>query len=105
MSSDLSHLRPACRAFRRRPGLTVARVVTVAIVVAAVSSVTAIASATLFRQLPYPHAERLTQIQLMPVDSTEQADATTLFPVVFNHLDARGPSIEAVAGILPLDRA
>ena len=93
------------RAIARRPGLAVARLLTVAVVVSAIASVTAIASATLFRRLPFPDPDRLVQIYDLSSDTTDLANATPLFPVVFNHLDARGASIEAVAGIWQLDRA
>jgi putative ABC transport system permease protein len=93
------------RAITRRPGLAVARLLTVAIVVSAIASVTAIASATLFRQLPFPDSDRLVQILMPSPDTTDLSSATPLFPVVFNHLDARGPSIEVVTGIWQLERA
>jgi putative ABC transport system permease protein len=98
-------LTPAMRALIRRPALTAARLVTVTAVVAAIASVTAIASATLFRRLPFPEPHRLVQINLLDADVPDIASATPLFPLVFNHLDARGPSLEAVAGIWRLDRA
>src|SRR4051812_9979563 len=93
------------RAILRRPGLTVARLVTIAAVVSAIASVTAIASATLFRRLPFPEPDRLVQVYLLSTDTTDLTNSTPLFPVVFNHLDARGPSIEAVTGIWQLDRS
>jgi putative ABC transport system permease protein len=95
----------ALRAITRRPGLTVARLLTVAVVVSAVASVTAIAGATLFRALPFPEPSRLVQIYMLESDTTDLTNAMSLYPVVFNHLDARGPAIEAVAGIWVLDRA
>jgi len=96
---------PSLRTITRRPGLAAARLITVAAVVAAIAAVTAIASATLFRRLPYPHAERLVSIYLLSTDTTDVTQSTPLFPVVFKHLDARGPSIQEVAGIWQLDRA
>jgi predicted permease len=93
------------RAIRRRPGVAIARLLTVAVVVSAIASVTAIASATLFRRLPFPEPDRLVQIYLLPSDTTDLTSSTPLFPVAFAHLGARGPSIEGVAGIWPLDRA
>ena len=98
-------IKPSLRAITRRPGLAVARLVTVAAVVAAIAAVTAIASATLFRQLPYPGPDRLVQIYLLSTDTTDISQSLPLFPVVFNHLVARGPSIREVAGIWQLDRA
>lgn len=103
--SATAHITPALRALVRRPGLAVARLITVSLVVAAIGTVTAVAAATLFRHLPFPEPDRLVRIHTMPTDATDVKNATPLFPVVFNHLGARGPSIEAVAGIWPLDRA
>ena len=96
---------PSLRTITRRPGLAAARLITVAAVVAAIAAVTAIASATLFRRLPYPHAERLVSIYLLSTDTTDVTQSTPLFPVVFKYLAARGPSIQEVAGIWQLDRA
>jgi putative ABC transport system permease protein len=101
----MAHIRQTFRAITRRPALAVARLMTVAIVVSAIASVAAIASATLFRQLPFPEPDRLVQIYLLPSDAAGLTNSTPLFPVVFNHLDARGASIKAAAGIWPLDRA
>lgn len=99
------HTMPALRGILRRPGLAVARLLTVAIVISAISSVMALASATLLRPLPYPEPDRLVRIFMPQGDASDITNATPLFPVVFKHLDARGPSLEAVAGIWQLDRA
>ena len=93
------------RPFVRRPGLAFARVLTVAIVVASVAAVSALASATLLRPLPFPDGDRLVQIYSVSNDTPDVTNATPLFPVEFAHLDARGPSIEEVAGIWAGDRA
>ena len=98
-------LAPLGRAILRRPGLSIARLATVAVVVTAVSAVTAIAAATVLRQLPFPEPDRLVRIYLVAADAPDITNATPLFPVVFRHLDSRGPSLEAVAGIWTLERA
>src|SRR3954464_3201009 len=102
---NASQLTPSLRAIARRPGLAAARLLTVAAVVAAIAAVTAIASATLFRRLPYPDAERLVSIYLLSTDTTDVNQAPPLFPVAFRPLDARGPSIREVAGLWPIERA
>jgi predicted permease len=102
---DLHFLSRTFRPLLRRRGLAFARLITVAIVVASVAAVTALASATLWRPLPYPDADRLVQIYRVPEDRPGIANATPLFPVEFVHLDARGPSIETIAGIWVSDRA
>jgi predicted permease len=99
------HLVPSLRPLIRRPGLAVARLATVATIVAAVASVTSIASATLLRPLPFPDPGRLVSIYSLSNDTTDVTRATPLFPVEFAHLDARGPSIEAIAAIWAADRA
>ncbi len=99
-----SRIAPVLRALIRRPGLAATRLATVTIVVAAISAVTAIGSATLLRPLPFPDAERLINIYLLPSDA-DITNASTLFPVVFTHLQSRGPSIETVTGIWRLERA
>ncbi len=93
------------RVLLRRPGLSIARLVTVAVAVSAVAAVTAIAGATILRQLPFPEPGRLVQISLLASDDSDITNAAPLFPVVFSHLDARGPSLEAVTGIWRLERA
>lgn len=100
-----ARLTPSLRSIIRRPVLSTARLITVAVVVAAIAAVTAIAAATLFRRLPYPHADRLVQIYLLSSDTTDLTQSMALYPVVFNHLDARGASIDDVAGIWQADRA
>jgi predicted permease len=89
----------------RRPGLALARLATVGMVVAAVASVTAVASATLLRPLPFPDPDRLVSIYSISNDTTDVTQSTPLFPVEFAHLDARGPSIESIAAIWAADRA
>ena len=101
----LSSLSRFFRPLLRRRGLALARALTVAIVVAAIAAVTALASATLLQPLPFPDGDRLIQIYSLENDSTDVTDSTPLFPVEFVHLDARGPSIEAIAGIWVSDRA
>lgn len=89
----------------RRPGLALARLATVATIVGAISAVTAIASATLLHPLPFPNPDRLVSIYSLSDDTTDVTQSTPLFPVEFEHLDARGPSIESVAAIWIADRA
>jgi putative ABC transport system permease protein len=105
MIAALQRLAPSIRAIMRRPGLALTRLLTVSLVITALAAVAALASASLFRRLPFPDADRLVQIYLLPPDTTDVTNSTALFPVVFEHLDARGPSFEAVAGIWVADRA
>lgn len=98
-------LTPWLRPLIRRPGLALARIVTVAMIVGAVAAVTAIASATFLRPLPFPDPDRLVSLYSIADDTTDVTQSTPLLPVEFAHLDARGPSIEAVAAIWVADRA
>jgi hypothetical protein len=75
------YLTPALRPLIRRPGLALARLVTVAIVVFAIAAVTAIASATLLRPLPFPDPDRLVSIYSLSNDTADVTQATPLFPV------------------------
>ena len=100
-----SHLVPSLRTLIRRPGLALARLATVSIVVSAIAAVTAIASATLLRPMPFPDPDRLVSIYSLSKDATDVTQATPLFPVEFEHLDARGSSIESIAAIWVADRA
>lgn len=100
-----AYLTPALRTLVRRPGLSFARLITVAILVAAIAAVAAIASATLLRPLPFPDGDRLVQIYSIDNDITDVTRSTPLFPVEFEHLDVRGPSIESFASIWVFDRA
>ena len=96
---------PSLRSLIRRPGLGVARLTTVTIVVGAIAAVTAIASATLLRPLPFPDPDRLVSIYSLSNDTADVTQSTPLFPVEFAHLDAHGPSIESIAAIWVADRA
>jgi putative ABC transport system permease protein len=93
------------RPLLRRPGLALARLATVAMIVGALAAVTAIVSATQLRPLPFPDPDRLVSIYSIANDTTDVTQATPLFPVEFAHLDARGPSIASVAAIWVADRA
>lgn len=100
-----ARLTPAMRAITRRPGLSLARLMTIATIVTAIAAVTAVASATLLRPLPFPEPDRLVQIYNIDNGVTDITQSSSLFPVEFEHLDARGPAIESVAGIWATDRA
>lgn len=87
-------LNPSLRPLIRRPGLALARLATVVMVVFATAAVTAIASATLLRPLPFPDPDRLVSIYSLSTDTTDVTQATPLFPLEFEHLDARGGAHE-----------
>ena len=92
------------RAFARRPGLAIARVSTVAVVVAAAASVFAIANATVFRRLPFPSAERLVRIGAV-TSGQDARTAGTLFPIAFARYRDLARSFEAIEGAWIEDRS
>ncbi len=82
-----------------------ARLLTVAIVVAAGSAVFAVANITLLRPLPFPEGDRLTRVYMQPSGTTEFSRATGLYPLVFQRLQERQDALEAFEGIWVLERA
>lgn len=59
MGEVTQDLRTALRGLARRPGFTLVAVLTVALGIGAASAVFAVADAVVYRQLPYPEADRL----------------------------------------------
>lgn len=101
----IQHLRIAARMLARRPGLTAARVLTVTIVVTAVSGVFAVANATFLRPLPFPNADRLVRLHFQPPGQPDFKDANPLTPLQFERFRERLDSLERVEGIWAVDRA
>ena len=80
MSSLIADLRFAVRSFVRQPGATALVVFTLGLAVAANTAVFALVDAVFFRSLPYPHANRL-------VDLNEQAPSWGLEFTGVNYAD------------------
>ena len=60
---ELAHeFRFAVRSLRRRPGLTIVAVCTLALGIGSATAIFSVANAVLFRPLPYPAGERLVQV-------------------------------------------
>src|SRR5688500_5638759 len=101
----LTHFQLAWRMLAKRPGLTAGRVLTVTIVVAALSSVFTVANATFLRPLPFPDAGRLVRVYLQPPGTTDFRDANPLDPFQFVRLRGRTRTIQSIEGIWAVDRA
>ena len=99
------HLKIALRMLAKRPGLTAARVLTVTVVVTAVTGVFAVANATFLRPLPFPHADRLVRIYFQPPGQPDFRNANPLTPLQFERFRERLRTLEHVEGIWAVDRA
>jgi predicted permease len=98
-------LRIALRLAARRPGLSVARILTVTVVVSAATAVFAVANVTFLRPLPFPEHDRLVRVYVQPKGTTDLAQAGALFPLAFQHLRDNARQLERIEGIWTLDRA
>jgi putative ABC transport system permease protein len=101
----IQHFRIAMRMLGKRPGLCAGRLLTVTIVVTAVSAVFAVANATFLRPLPFPEADRLLRIYLQPPGTTDFASANPLTPIEFERFRERTTLLEQFEGIWPSERA
>ena len=95
----------ALRMLIKRPGLTAGRVLTVTIVVTAVSAVFTVASATFLRPLPFPHADRLVRLYLQSPGRPDFRDANPLSPLYLERYRERVHSLERIEGIWAGERA
>jgi putative ABC transport system permease protein len=105
MEKLIGHCRIAFRMLARRPGLSAGRLLTVTIVVMAVSAVFAVANATFLRPLPFPDADRLLRIYLQPPGTTDFASANPLTPLEFERFRQRTTRLERFEGIWASERA
>src|SRR6185295_607068 len=105
MHAWLTHTKIALRMLATRPGLAAGRILTVTIVVAAVSSVFTVANVTFLRPLPFPHADRLLRIYMQPPGTTDFKFNNPLTPAEFERVRERVASLERIEGIWPSERA
>jgi putative ABC transport system permease protein len=101
----ISHCRLAWRLATARPWLSLLRIVTIALVIAAGSAVLTVASATLLRPLPFPDDGRLMRVNTLPPGITDFAQANPLHPLEFVRLRERLRSVEAFEGLWARDRS
>jgi predicted permease len=101
----LGNVKIAVRLAVRRPGLTVARLFTVMLVVTAVSTVFTVANVTFLKPLPFPTPDRLVRVYLQPSDSTDFADSYPFYPLAFQYLRDNITQLRAFEGIWTQNRA
>jgi MacB-like protein len=101
----VTHLRIAIRMLAKRPGLAAGRILTVTIVVTAVSAVFTVANATFLRPLPFPQSDRLVRIYLQLPGTTDFRDANPLDPFEFVRFRGRTRTLERFEGIWVTERA
>ena len=101
----LTNFRLALRMLAKRPGLSAGRVLTVTVVVAAISSVFTVANATFLRPLPFPDADRLLRVYLQPPGTTDFRDVNPLDPFEFVRFRGRTRNLDRFEGIWAVDRA
>jgi putative ABC transport system permease protein len=99
------HFKIALRMLAKRPGLNAGRLLTVTIVVTAVTAVFTVANTTFLRALPFPHADRLLQIYLLPPGSSNFNSANPLTPLEFDRFRERTTLFERFEGIWQSERA
>ncbi len=98
-------LKVALRTLAKRRGLTIARGLTVTVVVTAVSAVFSVANATLLRPLPFPDPGRLVKVYFQPPGTSSFADADSLDALAFVRLRESMRTMDAFVGIFPNDRS
>lgn len=101
----ISHSRMAWRLAIRRPWLSLLRIVTVSLVMAAAGAVLIVANATLLRPLPFPDDSRLMRVYTLPPGITDFAQANPLHPLEFLRLRERLTGAEAFEGLWARERA
>jgi hypothetical protein len=97
-------LKTAFRLAARRAGLSAARILTVTVVVTAVTAVFTVANVTFLRPLPFPEPGRLVRVYVQPKETTDFARAGAYYPLAFQHLRDNVRRLEAIEGIWTLDR-
>lgn len=97
-------MRPALRSLLARPSIATARLVTIAVMVAAVAAVFAVAVATILSPLPFPEPQRLVRVYFQPPGTSSFDDADSLDALAFVRLREWTRTLDAFVGIFALDR-
>ncbi len=92
-------LRVACRMLARRPGLTLARLATVTLLVTGVTAVFTVANALWWRALPFPDDTRVVEVALLDSDTTAAKNGRSLQPLTFVKLRERQHALASLEGI------
>ena len=105
LDHGLRDFRHAARGLRARPSYTLVSVLTLTLVIGAASAVLAVVSATMIRPLPFPEADRLVQVSLLPPDSSDVNNRTPLDIRVFVRFGESLRLVDAFEGFWARDRA
>ena len=99
---DLQH---ALRVLVGRPGLSIVRIATLALVLAAGGAVISVANALFLRPLPFAEGDRLIRIYTLPPGTSSFNDANPLHPLEFLRFRASPGPFEAIEGAWGQQRA
>ena len=105
MDSFRRDFRHVVRALAARPTYAIITVTTLAVVIGAATAVLAVVNATLVRPLPFPHADRLVQLFLMPPGESEWTSRNPLSLGVFLRFRQNLRLVESVDGLWSRERA
>jgi predicted permease len=101
----LRDLRHAARGLRARPAFTLVNILTLTLVIGAAGAVFSVVSATMIRPLPFPDADRIVQVALLPPRSADVANRTPLDIRTFVRLGQSVRQVDAFDGFWARDRA
>jgi hypothetical protein len=101
----LRDCRHAARGLRARPAYALVSILTLTLVIGAASAVFAVVSATMLRPLPFPQADRLVQVALLPPGRADIANRTPLDIRVFVRFGQSLRLVDAFEGFWARDRA
>ena len=105
MGGTARDLRQAFRLLLARPGLTLVRVFTLGLVMAATGAVLLVANALLVRPLPFRNPDRLLRLYMQPPGTTAFRDANPLHPATFLRFRDQANLLEHEEGIWARERA
>jgi putative ABC transport system permease protein len=105
MDTILRDVRQSLRGLAARPTYAIITVTTLAVVIGAATAVVAVVNATIVRPLPFPHADRLVQLFLMPPGQSEWTSRNPLSMGVFLRFRQNLTLVESVEGLWSRERA
>jgi putative ABC transport system permease protein len=105
MDSFMRDVRHAVRGLVARRTFSVIVIATIALVIAAATAVFAVVNVTLLRPLPFPHADRLTQVFLMPPGDSAWTSRNPQTLGSFLRFRQRAHGAELIEGLWSRERA